>query len=278
MFASVAGPERSHELHVKKKKSFTFLYVWPTGRQFSTVRSIDYVSAYVVVAAPTLCVGIAYALQMWPLRRQALKHARSVRRLVNSRLRQHHASLCCRLFATGQGGGSSAHENAGSTAKRSGKYHLGDSNHDKGVLKMRKWDRRQIRNERERRLQVALVGRPNVGKSTLYNRLTREKDAIIHDSPGTTRDWRIGQGVLGDLDFSVIDTGGLEEGPPSSMRGQIVAQCERAVHEAHLVLFMMDARAGVVDMDFQFANWLRRLSGSTEFKTQLVLNKTEVRR
>ena len=153
----------------------------------------------------------------------------------------------------------------------------GESEQPKAVLKMRKWDRRQIRNEREQRLQVALVGRPNVGKSSLYNMLTREKDAIIHDSPGTTRDWRLGQGVLGDLEFSVIDTGGLEEGPESSMRGQIVAQCERAVREAHLVLFMMDAREGVTSLDAQFANWLRRLSGSSDFHIQLVLNKTEVR-
>jgi len=156
------------------------------------------------------------------------------------------------------------------------KFLTGESTQDKAILKMRKWDRRSIRNKQEQKLRVALVGRPNVGKSTLFNRLTREKDAIIHDSPGTTRDWRLGQGVLGDLEFSVIDTGGLEEGPISSMKGQIVAQCERAVKDAHLVLFMMDARDGVVDMDFQFANWLRRLSGSCDFDIQLVLNKTEV--
>lgn len=142
---------------------------------------------------------------------------------------------------------------------------------------MRKWDRKTIENADFHRLRVALVGRPNVGKSTLFNRLSKEKDAIIHDVPGTTRDWRVGQGEIGDLVFKVIDTGGLEEGPSSSMRGQIVAQCERALQEADLVLFMMDARAGVVDMDFQFANWLRKLSGAGGFKTQLVLNKVEVR-
>jgi small GTP-binding protein len=147
---------------------------------------------------------------------------------------------------------------------------------DKTVLKMRRWDRKDIRRARLRELRVALVGRPNVGKSTLFNRLTREKDAIIHHAPGTTRDWRVGHGQLGDLQFSVIDTGGLEEGPPSSMRGQIVAQCERAVSEANLVLFMLDARAGVVDTDLHFASWLRRLSGSGNFTTQLVLNKAEV--
>ena len=144
------------------------------------------------------------------------------------------------------------------------------------VLKMRRWDRFRIRGDDDRRLSVALVGRPNVGKSTLFNRLTREKDAIIHDVPGTTRDWRMGQGSLGDLEFNVIDTGGLEEGSPTSMPGQIVAQCERAIEESQLVLFLLDAQVGVIEMDLQFAKWIRKLSGQTDFEVQVVVNKTEV--
>ncbi len=106
---------------------------------------------------------------------------------------------------------------------------------------------------------LAIVGRPNVGKSTLFNRLTGRRSALVDDRPGVTRDRRTGEATLYDLTFRVVDTAGLEEAPPDSLAGRMRAQSELAVSEADVVLFVVDARAGLLPDDERFAAWLRRL-------------------
>lgn len=107
-------------------------------------------------------------------------------------------------------------------------------------------------------LTVAILGRPNVGKSTLFNRLVGRRVAIVDPTPGVTRDWRTGDGRLGPLSFTVIDMAGLEEGASGSLVGRIQAQTQRALAKADVALLMIDARAGVTAADRHFARALRR--------------------
>jgi GTPase len=120
---------------------------------------------------------------------------------------------------------------------------------------------------------IAIIGRPNVGKSTLFNRLVGKKLALVDDLPGVTRDRRMHEGKLYDLRFKVIDTAGLEEAAQSSLEGRMRAQTEAAIAEADLVLFMTDAKNGVTPLDRTFADLARR-SGK---KVLLVANKSEAR-
>jgi GTP-binding protein len=106
--------------------------------------------------------------------------------------------------------------------------------------------------------KIAIVGRPNVGKSTLFNRLVGRRLAIVDDTPGVTRDRREGAARIGDLEFTAVDTAGLEDSDVESMTGRMRLQTEAAVAEAAAVLFVIDARAGITPLDAHFANWLRR--------------------
>ena len=106
--------------------------------------------------------------------------------------------------------------------------------------------------------KLAIVGRPNVGKSTLFNRLVGKKLALVDDQPGVTRDLREGAGRLGDLRFTVIDTAGLEEATDESLQGRMRKLTERAVDMSDVCLFMVDARAGVMPADEIFAEILRK--------------------
>lgn len=118
---------------------------------------------------------------------------------------------------------------------------------------------------------LAIVGRPNVGKSTLFNRLVGRRLALVHDRPGVTRDRRQGEGHLADLTFQVIDTAGLEDSDTGTLEGRMREQTERAVAEADVALMVIDARAGVIPIDEHFADVLRR--GSTPII--LAANKCE---
>ncbi|SDF68092.1 MULTISPECIES: ribosome biogenesis GTPase Der [Thalassobaculum] len=108
-------------------------------------------------------------------------------------------------------------------------------------------------------LKVAIIGRPNVGKSTLFNRLTGTKHALVDDTPGVTRDRREGDGRIADLNFRIVDTAGLEDAQDDSLEGRMRRQTEAAVQQADLVFMMIDARAGVTPLDAHFADWLRRV-------------------
>lgn len=120
---------------------------------------------------------------------------------------------------------------------------------------------------------VAIIGRPNVGKSTLFNRLVGKKLALVDDTPGVTRDRRIGDAKLGDLRFRVIDTAGLEEADPDSLAGRMRAQTEVAIRDADAILFVVDARSGLTPLDRHFGEVVRRI-GSPVI---LVANKAEGR-
>jgi GTPase len=120
---------------------------------------------------------------------------------------------------------------------------------------------------------VAIVGRPNVGKSTLFNRLVGRRLALVDDTPGVTRDRREAEGQLGDLTFRVIDTAGFEEAGPQTLSGRMRAQTEAALASADAVLFLIDARAGLLPADRAFADVVRR-AGKPAI---LVANKSEGR-
>lgn len=118
---------------------------------------------------------------------------------------------------------------------------------------------------------VAIVGRPNVGKSTLFNRLVGRRLALVDDRPGVTRDRREGEGHLGDLEFKIVDTAGLEESAPDSLSGRMRAQTETAIGQADAIFFMIDARIGPTPEDKAFAALVHK-SGKP---TVLIANKSE---
>ncbi len=119
--------------------------------------------------------------------------------------------------------------------------------------------------------RLAIIGRPNVGKSTLFNRLVGRRLALVDDLPGVTRDRREGEARLGDLAFTAIDTAGLEEAVPASLSGRMLAQTRLAIEEADAILFLIDARAGLTPGDRAFADLVRR----SEKPAILIANKSE---
>jgi GTP-binding protein len=118
---------------------------------------------------------------------------------------------------------------------------------------------------------VAIIGRPNVGKSTLFNRLTGKKHALVDDTPGVTRDRREGQGRIASLEFKVIDTAGLEEAEEAALENRMMQQTEIAVNESDVCMMVIDGRAGITPTDKFFANWLRKKARNIV----LVVNKCE---
>jgi GTP-binding protein len=121
--------------------------------------------------------------------------------------------------------------------------------------------------------KLAIIGRPNVGKSTLFNRLVGKKLALVDDQPGVTRDRREGEAHLGDLAFTIIDTAGLEASAAASLTGRMRAQTEAAVADADAILFLIDARVGLTPDDRHFAALVRR----ADKPLILVANKAEGR-
>jgi GTP-binding protein len=121
--------------------------------------------------------------------------------------------------------------------------------------------------------QIAIVGRPNVGKSTLFNRLIGRRSALVDPTPGVTRDRREGDAYLGELRFTAIDTAGLEDAPASEVEAEMQAQTRRAIDEADAALLVFDARAGVTPLDRYFADLMRK----SKSPVILVANKCEAR-
>jgi GTP-binding protein len=122
-------------------------------------------------------------------------------------------------------------------------------------------------------IKLAIVGRPNVGKSTLFNRLHGKKVAIVDDTPGVTRDRREARGKLGDIEFTLIDTAGFEDVTDASLESRMREQTQVAIAEADIILFMIDARVGVTPLDEAFAALLRR----ADKPVILAANKSEGR-
>jgi len=120
---------------------------------------------------------------------------------------------------------------------------------------------------------VVILGRPNVGKSTLFNRLAQRRIAIVDDTPGVTRDRQEAPAVIGGREVTLVDTAGLEEAPPDTVAGRMRASSEAALRTADLALFVVDARAGVTPADRAFAAWLRRAA----VPVLVVANKSEGR-
>jgi GTPase len=120
---------------------------------------------------------------------------------------------------------------------------------------------------------IAIIGRPNVGKSTLFNRLVGQKLALVDDLPGVTRDRREGEGKLGDLTFTIIDTAGLDEGAKGSLTARMQEQTEAAIAQADALMFVIDARMGLTPNDRSFADFARRANKPVV----LVANKAEGR-
>ena len=121
--------------------------------------------------------------------------------------------------------------------------------------------------------RVAIIGRPNVGKSTLFNRLVGKRVALVDDRPGVTRDRREGEGELIGLKFTAIDTAGFEDDDAATLPGRMRAQTQAAVDQADVALFVVDARAGVVPLDAEIGRWLRE----STTPVVLVANKAEGR-
>ena len=121
--------------------------------------------------------------------------------------------------------------------------------------------------------QVIIIGRPNVGKSTLFNRLVGKKLALVDDQPGVTRDRRFGEAHLLGLDFTIVDTAGWEDEDPASLPGRMRAQTEASLKGADVALFVVDARAGITPLDEEIARWLRQ----STVPVVLVANKAEGR-
>ena len=105
---------------------------------------------------------------------------------------------------------------------------------------------------------IAIAGRPNVGKSTLFNRLTGKHAAIVDDTPGVTRDWREGEGGILDLNFRVLDTAGLDDAKADGLSERIQKQTRAAIDQADALIFLVDGREGVTGFDHEVANLLRR--------------------
>src|ERR1700759_4769045 len=117
----------------------------------------------------------------------------------------------------------------------------------------------------------AIIGRPNVGKSTLFNRLVGQKLALVENDPGVARDRREGEARLGDLEFSIIDTAGLDEGAKGSLTARMQEQTETAIRLADALMFVIDARVGLTPSDRSFADHARR----ADKPVVLLANKSE---